>query len=334
MFEFQNPISFLLLLLIPIFFILNHLGVLKKINVALTLGDCNGNSSFSFQSNSLKILSLISRLFGLLAFVLLVVSLANPCRMRRQKIFTSRGSDFIFVLDCSPSMAAKDIDNKTRFQAAKEVIENLSFRLQGNSFGLVAMAEEVALLVPPTTDATYFLKRLGMLEIGELGDGSAIGLGLSSAVYHLTNSTAKQRCVILITDGENNAGSVSPITAAEMVKENSLHLAVIGVGTKGAVPIEYIDATTGKMYSGYLESDFDERKLSVLAQISDGKFLFAQNLNSLEEFLKTFTDQTAENQTYHIKTDVEPLYEKYLFLSMLFIVCNIFIRRIVLKDLL
>ena len=334
MFEFQNPLSFFLLILIPLFYILKYLGILKKINVSLTLGDYNGKSRFNFQSSSLKSLSVLSNFFGILAFVFLVVSIANPCRMRREKIFTSRGSDFIFVLDCSPSMAAKDIDNKTRFQAAKEVIENLSFRLHGNSFGLVAMAEEAALLVPPTTDATYFIKRLNLLEIGELGDGTAIGLGISSAVYHLINSTAKQKCIILITDGENNAGSVSPITAAELAKENSLQLAVIGVGTKGSVPIEYIDSTTGKMYSGYLESDFDERKLSLLAQIADGEFFFAQNLNSMEEFLKTFTDQTAENQTYHIKTDVESLYRKYLILSMIFIVCNIFIRRIVLKDLL
>ena len=124
------------------------------------------------------------------------------------KVFTSLGADIVFVLDTSPSMAAKDVDNNTRINAAKESIKAIAGENKGFRYGIVVFGSEASVLIPPTNDEVIFSQRLNDCQIGLLGDGSAIGDGLSTAVCHLLSSSAPKKYIILLTDGENNAGTI------------------------------------------------------------------------------------------------------------------------------
>ena len=211
--DFRNPAAFFLLLLVPALFIARALGVFTRIAFPATLSDWGGKT-FEWKGRLRSAASFVSRIFIIAAFAFTVAALADPVVYHQERVYTSRGADILFVVDTSPSMAVKDIANMTRLDAARRAIRTLSLDTGGISFGLVAMATEAAIVVPPTTDRAVFFSRLDALSIGSLGDGTAIGTGLSTAVYHLSSSAAPKKCIVLVTDGENNAGSIHPETAA------------------------------------------------------------------------------------------------------------------------
>ncbi|MBQ9539687.1 MAG: VWA domain-containing protein, partial [Treponema sp.] len=211
MVEFKNPTAFFLLLLLPLLFFLRYVRVFKRLSFLAVLGDWQGDA-FEWKGTVFSLLFRFYKLLEILAFVAVVVAYANPVRRHQEKVYISRGADVIFVVDSSPSMAAKDIAGLSRLDAAKKAILTLASENGGCSLGLVSMAREAVLLVPPTMDRDFFMLRMEGLVVGELGDGTAIGTGLSTAVYHLENSQAPKKAIVLITDGENNAGSINPFT--------------------------------------------------------------------------------------------------------------------------
>ena len=337
MIQFENPAAFLFLLAIPALYVLRHFGFLTHIYFPLTISDWGGKT-FSYNDSFTKIFSAFSHILALFAFSSLVISLANPVIRNQEKVFTSRGTDILFVLDTSPSMAARDIllapSQITRIEAAKIGIRTLLRSGNGSNYGLVAMGSEAACIVPPTGDTELFLQQLSDLEVGEFGDGSAIGIGLSSAVYHLVSSAAPKKCIVLITDGENNAGSVHPETAARLASENSITLYTFGIGTKGSVPIEYFDKKTGKIHSGFYESDFDTAPLEKIAGIADGSYFGIDSTESLSAALSEISQREDSAQTFYYKSNDIDCYKKFLFLAVILFFAAWFTRRIVLSEIL
>ena len=286
MFEFQNPAAFLLLLLIPLLFLLRFLKIFKPLTFSAVLADWNGKA-FSWNGRVRKIISVLARLIMFTGFLFAVAALADPVITRQEKVYTSLGSDIVFVLDTSPSMAARDMGTRdtgvtTRLESAKSTIKQLALAHDGTRFGLVVLGSEASVYVPPTSDHTTFLKRIDEVSVGILGNGSAIGDGLSTAVCHLVSSGAQKRAIILLTDGENNAGQIHPETAAQLAASNGITVYVVGIGTKGTVPLEYIDPATGKEYSGYLDSNFNSAGLRRIASIGGGRYF---EVTSLEDFI-------------------------------------------------
>lgn len=334
---FQNPASFLLLLLIPILFVFRSLGFFSMFSFPLVLSDWNGKK-FTWKNNVYKFFSKLSGLFSILAYISLVFAFADPVVRHQEKVFTSRGTEILFVLDTSPSMASKDIPymNTTlnRLDAARLGIRTLVENEKGASFALVAMASEAVAVVPPTTDHELFLNRMESLKIGSLGEGSAIGTGLCSAVYHLASTKAPKKCIILLTDGENNAGSVHPETAAKLANDNGITLYVLGIGTRGTVPIEYVDPNTGKVRSGFYESSFDYLPLEKIASVAGGRYFGIESLSALSENLSSITNRESVVQSFHLKTITQNFYQKFLFLSAILVVVSWFIRRICLSEIL
>ena len=213
MISFQNPSAFLLILLIPVYFVLRKTRVFAQPSIPLTFSDWNGKA-FSWNSKLYSLLSSAAVIFTVFGFCAAVTALAEPVLYRHERVYTSRGADIMFVLDISPSMAARDAGSLSRIDAAKQAIAALAKENTGNAYGLTVMANEAALAVPPTTDTPFFLQRLAEISLGSKGDGTAIGTGLASAVFHLAASGAPKKYIILVTDGENNAGEIHPETAA------------------------------------------------------------------------------------------------------------------------
>lgn len=329
--SFQNLPALLFLLFIPLYIILRKAGILKKKTVKTVLSDWNGKT-FEWNSPLTKVLYFISKAFIYAAFILTVIALSDPVKKHQEKIYTSRGTDIMFAVDTSPSMVAKDMSGKTRLQVSLETIKNLAVQNNGTRYGLVTFGSEAAVAVPPTNDIDTFSARIQMITAGSMGDGSAIGTGISTAVYHLISSKAPKRCIILFTDGENNAGDIHPETAAELAAKHDITLYVFGVGSKGTVSIDYTDPVSGKKYTGYLDSDFDSSSLIRLAATGKGKYYETATAEQLSAALENISHIENLSQDFIYKTILDSLYKKILLAALGCLILAWFLTRVVLKN--
>ncbi|MDR1420028.1 MAG: VWA domain-containing protein [Treponema sp.] len=214
---------------------------------------------------------------------LLLLAASGPLVRTSGKVWLSRGADIIAVVDISPSMAALDMEGRSRFDAARDLIRSFAEKRPSDAIGLAAAGNDAALLVPATTDRRALFSRLESLRVGEMGDGTALGMGLAAAAFHLRNSTAPRRAVILVTDGENNAGTVHPETAAAMLPELGISLWVIGIGRGGEVPVDYVDPRTKMRRSGTFFSHFDPESLMAISGAGGGTFIRAPSAGAFAD---------------------------------------------------
>jgi Ca-activated chloride channel family protein len=173
-------------------------------------------------------------------------------------------------------MAALE-EGVSRFSSCASIVADFA-KAEGNAnVGLVSFGSEAALVVPPTADRDYFAQRLAGLAPGDYGDGTAIGTGLVTALYHERAAGDPDRLLVLFTDGENNAGEVEPERAAEICKSMGVKLYVVGIGSEGAVPVSWKDPKTGKVLSGEYESHYDPGSLRDIALKAGGHYLSARD---------------------------------------------------------
>lgn len=330
-FSFMNPAAFFALLAIPVFFAFRKTGLLRRVSFPITFADWNGYA-FSWNNKLLKFASTLSEGLALIAVLLGAVALADPVVHKQERVYTTRGTDIIFVVDTSPSMAARDIGGMLRIDAAKQAAESLVQSNTGAEYGLVAMGNEAALLVPPTSDLETFKSRLESLTLGELGEGTAIGSGLSAAVFHLAGSNAPSKCIVLITDGENNAGEIHPDTAARLAVENGITIYAIGVGTRGSVPLDYKDPFTGKEYAGYLDSAFDSGPLEKIALGSGGRYYGVENLQAFALALGAIAKRQTVAQNYYLRNVNTQYYDEFLLAAAFSFALSWLIKRFLLKE--
>ena len=295
------------------------------------LADWEGRH-FEWKGKTQKFLSATASLFFTAAFLISVCALAAPVISNQEKVYTSLGTDIVFVVDTSPSMSAKDVDGGQRLDAAKNAIYLLTGKNDGSRHGLVGLGSNAAVLVPPTSDLTFFSERLSQLTAGSFGNGSAIGDGLSTAVCHLVSSSAQKKCIVLLTDGENNAGEIHPETAAQLAADNNITIYVVGIGSKGKVPIEYTDPASGRLYSGYLDSNFNPASLKKIADIAGGRYFEALTVTELSDILTTVSKTEAVSQTFTYRTVNHLFYKEFLTAAILLFLLAWFIKRIILKE--
>lgn len=336
MLRFENPAAFALLTLIPVYFVLRRLGILSDLSLPLTLSDWSARAGRDFrvtrQRGAARLFLAAEKALCVLFYVFLVIALARPVMRREQKIYHSPGASIVFVLDVSPSMAARDIDGQSRLEAAKAACAESARENEGAAFGLVEMAGSAAVLIPPTADRAIFASRLAAVKVGDLGDGSAIGDGISCAARHLEGVDAPRRAVVLITDGENNTGTIHPHTAAEALAARGISLYVLGVGTRGFVPIEYTDPETQKSISGYLRSDFDAAALAEIASAGGGKFFGIEGLDAFTAAVSSINEDEYVSQSYRVREQGERLYARFLLAACGAAALLWFIRRVILRE--
>ena len=260
-------------LLVPVIFLIPGILIFLKyrkplFTLNIPLGP-PGGISFKPPVNS-GFLGRLVFFIEILGAASLLIAASGPHFSYTEILWLNRGADIIFVIDISPSMAALDMNGRSRFETSRDLVRDFALRRPSDSLGLAAVGEEAVLLVPLTTDRECFFNRLDSLFLGELGDGTALGMGLGIAAFHISRSAAPRRAVVLITDGENNAGSIHPETAAALIGELGVSFWVIGVGSSGEVPINYIDPVTRMRRTGTIESHFDAEALHNLALSGNG----------------------------------------------------------------
>lgn len=283
---FERPVFLLFFIFIPLYVFLRKSGFIRKFYLSLTLGDWEG-SSFYWKTPFIKTVSFICVCLIVISFFSAILSAAGFSILKKENYYSGTSSPVVFVIDVSPSMSAPDMNGETRFDSAREGIRTFVEKRPGGSFGLVALASDAAMLVPPTTDRDTFLSRLGALKIGELGDGTAIGMGLAVAVSHLDGIQASSAHVVLLTDGENNSGEINPVTAASFFPTSNISLIIAGLGRRGVSDISYEDPYKGIRYSGKFNSEFDEGSLLKIASAAGGIYVRAENTDSLNTLFLT-----------------------------------------------
>lgn len=224
----------------------------------------------------------------LAALTLLVIALARPQRVE-QVIEDRRGIDIVIALDASGSMAAEDFQPQNRFGVARELVAEFIEQRVDDRIGIVTFGQRAATRVPVTFDRKVARDVLLATEIGENGDGTAIGTAIATATNRLRTSPARSRVVVLLTDGVNNAGSIEPATAADIARELGIRLYTIGVGSYGPVPvpIRVQDRITGEIETVYqnIRADLDDEMLRGIAESTGGEYFRATDERALAEVL-------------------------------------------------
>jgi len=223
--------------------------------------------------------------------IFLFAGAAGPVIRTAETVWLNRGADIMFVMDISPSMAALDMGGASRFSVARSLLLDFAERRPADGIGLVGVGSDAALLLPPTMDRGILNSRLEDLQLGELGDGTAIGIGLAVAAFHIEQSTAPRRAVVLISDGENNAGAIHPETAAAMVRDAGASLWVIGIGTGGVVPIDFVDPFTRIRHTGMYDSRFDTESLRRISVAGDGTWILAPSADAFASAFAQIDEQ-------------------------------------------
>ena len=215
-----------------------------------------------------------------LVLALLIVVLARPQSSSTREEIRSEGIDIVLALDLSSSMLSEDIQ-PNRIEAAKTVARDFIQGRHNDRIGMVVFAAQGFTQCPLTLDYSVLVGLLDDLKVGIIDDGTAIGMGLATAVKRLSRSETKSKVIVLVTDGRNNTGEIDPITATDLAVSNEIRVYTIGVGSHGSAPYPVNDPLLGRRYI-QVQVDVDEDTLKRIADTTGGKYFRATDRESLE----------------------------------------------------
>lgn len=218
------------------------------------------------------------------ALALMIIALARPQAMLEGSKAVSEGVDIVLTLDTSTSMLAEDfmLGNKriNRYDLVKEVVKDFIRKRKDDRIAIVAFAARAYTVCPLTTDYGWLLENLDRVRVGMIEDATAVGSAIASSINRLRTSKTKSRIVILLTDGVNNAGNISPIVAAEAAKALKIKIYTIAVGTKGLSPYPLKDFYGRTVYRN-IPIEIDEESMKKIAEITGGKYYLASDSEKL-----------------------------------------------------
>lgn len=325
-FRFLHGWVLLLLLLLPL--------------VALLRGRRGGGASVQF--SSLHVLQALGRrvrsrpggfavpLLLLLVLGLGLVALARPQQVRKYRLVKESGIELIIAMDVSRSMQAKDMlldgAEANRLQAARSVIQGFVRGRPLDRIGLIAFAGRPYLACPLTLDHKWLEDSLARVRIGQVEDGTAIGSAIAAAARRLDRREAKSKLVVLLTDGANNAGKISPVTAAELAGKLGVKIYAVAVGTPGS---HTIPVNGGTMT---LDQQFDLETLEKVAAASGGAHFLAQDTGSLEQiFARIDALETTEREA-RVRTEPEDWFPPVLVLAAVLGILRMVAEQTVLRQ--
>jgi len=270
--------------------------------------------------------------FRVLAVILLIVAFARPRSGTEIKEVTSEGVDIMLALDVSSSMQAEDFKPNNRLYVAKEEIKKFVNKRINDRIGLVVFARNSFTQCPLTVDYGVLLNFVDQVDFGIIEDGTAIGMAIANGVNRLRDSEAMSKIMILLTDGDNNAGEIDPITAANLAAAFDIKIYTIGAGKPGNAMYPYMDPIFGKRFV-YRPTKIDEKTLKEIADRTDGKYFRARSGEELDE-IYTLIDQmekTEIKESAHIQ--YRELFSYFVFAGLLFLVLELVLANTYFKKL-
>ena len=318
--EFRHPHFFLLALLIPLLLVL----VRRRDKTAVAFSSL-ALVPYHGPFPRVVFYRMLPLLRGIVIF-LFIGALARPQRVSAEREYDTKGIDIVIALDISGSMLAEDFKPENRMLVAKQEATKFIRGRESDRIGLVVFARKAYTQCPLTLDYDVLIRLLNEVQIGMIADGTAIGMGLATAVNRLRDSTAKSKVVILITDGSSNAGNIDPVTAAELAKTFRIKVYAICIGRGGLVPFPVNDPLFGKRYV-QANVEIDELTLKRIADITGGLFFRARDPQSLEEIYKKINDLEKTEIKVKEYRSYEELFSFLLIPGILLLILEVLLSR-------
>ena len=267
-----------------------------------------------------------------LAFILFVTALARPQLTLKEEEVKAEGIDIMMIMDISSSMLAQDF-KPDRLEVSKKVAIEFVDKRPYDRIGLVVFSGESFTQCPLTTDHKVLKDFLDGLQCGLLEDGTAIGMGLASAVNRLKDSEAESKVIILLTDGVNNSGYIKPMTAAEIAQELDTKVYTIGVGSVGQALSPISRRSDGRYVFGMAKVEIDEGLLNQISEMTGGKYYRATDEQSLEAIYAEIDRlEKTEMEITTFKRYSEE-YGRFLSLGLFIFLAEVLLRHSILKTL-
>jgi Ca-activated chloride channel family protein len=268
----------------------------------------------------------VAGLLAAAAFVPLAVSIARPQEVLSRQLERAEGVDLVVALDISGSMAALDFQPTDRLGVAKEVIGRFLSQRTNDRLGLVVFAGAAVTLCPLTLDHDVVQQLLDQIELDALPGGTAIGLGLGTAVNRLRSSDADSKVIVLVTDGSSNAGELDPVTAAELAAELgvTVHTVLVGRGGKVPVPMTLRDPRTGREQRRIVEVEVqvNPELLAEISRISGGTSFRARDPKALQDVFETIDALEKTEFTSTRLVRYREIFEPWAMAALLLLMCG------------
>ena len=333
MWRLDHPQALLLLLIVPLLIYLLYYRGARGGKISFNFSIWKGDR-FAAAPTPRRVLLVITRVLFWIGFCILIVAVAAPVVIEKQRRYLSRGLDLMIVLDVSPSMSARDVGTITRFDAAREVVRDFISGRENDSIGLVIFGAEAALRVPPTFDYPFLGQALDSVQVMALGDGTAIGMGIALAAVHLKGSSAEERVIILITDGDNNAGEIEPDRAAEVAAALGIRIYTIGIGTEGETTIQFVDPESGKEVRGLYQGKLNEDLLKRIANGTGGRYFHSGTLGILNTIFQEIDSLESTVQEVAVFIERQPRHRIFILAGLWIILFCVFMNKLVIGELL
>lgn len=325
---FANPQFFWLLLLLPLM-LLWYWFWNKKSQANVTFSTTIAFKKTKSWSDALYHLLFVLRM---IAIALIVVALARPqTHSENAKTKITDGIDIVMAIDVSASMLSQDL-KPNRFEALKKVASQFVKDRPNDRIGLVIYAGESYTKTPVTTDKSIILNALSEITYGQIEDGTAIGMGLATAVNRLKESKAKSRVIILLTDGVNNTGFIDPQTAAELAAEYGIKVYTVGIGTNGMALSPYALNADGSIIYRMQQVDIDEPLMKKIAQVTKGRYFRATNNQKLQQIY----DEINQMETTKIEefkyTEVDEKFRWWVLVAGVLLLLEFVLKHTLLRN--
>ena len=285
-----------------------------------------------FKKKGLPVLRSLIFLIGLVGWLYISYALAGPRKPLGMDKNTIEVNDIYIVLDLSRSMLAEDL-KPNRFEASKQKIQDFVALFPRDRIGIILFAEKVFTLLPLTTDLNLINKMVAQVKIGALGDGTNIGDALALGVGRLIQSLAKNKVIILLTDGVSNVGTMTPLQAAEMAAEQNIKIYAIGIGGAEDARLPVGQNMFGvQRYQNIPGGSIDEKSLLEISKITNGKFYMARDNTALKNVLDEINKLERTEIEQSGKVIYEELYFKYLLIGIFLLIGAELSRRLLLRE--
>ena len=327
MFLFKDPVIFWLLLLLPVVLVVDR--------------SRHSGSSFVFSSEDLvKDLKPTARVrlgkslivLRITAIALMIIALARPQAVLNGSKAVSEGVDIVLAIDTSTSMLAEDFmlgpRRINRFDLVREVVKDFIRKRKDDRISMVAFAARAYTVCPLTTDYAWLNENLDRVRVGMIEDATAVGSAIASSINRLKNSKTKSKIIILLTDGVNNAGNISPLVAAEAARALKIKIYTIAVGTKGLSPYPMKDYYGRTVYRN-IPIEIDEESLRKIAETTGGKYYLATDTEKLRNIYDEINRLEKSNIEHFGYREYSELFYYFLIPGMMLLIIGIFLSNTV-----
>jgi len=324
--EFVNPEFFLLLLLLPVIGIWYY-RQRSRYYATLRMSSLESIRKMTSWRGWLRGALPLLRVA---AFVALVIAMARPQEVMKEEEVEAEGIDIMLAIDLSSSMLAQDF-KPNRLEVSKRVAADFVDKRKYDRIGLAVFAGEAFTKCPLTIDHEVLKTFLEELECGTLEDGTAIGMGLATAVRHLEKSEAKSKIVILLTDGVNNAGYINPAMSAQIAQELGVKVYTIGVGSTGDAMTPIQKRSDGRYIFGLARVEIDEALLQEIADQTNGAYYRATSVESLERIYSTIDELEKSKVEVTVLKRYSEVFHPFVLFGLLLLVLEALLRYTVLR---